>query len=484
MDLLTFACISCICVVSLIVKYMMRTSHDQTCYVLNYQCYKPTDDRKLNADIGGNIIIRNKNLDLDDAKFMLKTLVRSKISEETYVSRNIIEAREDSTFLSDAIGELDEFFFDAIGKLLNNSHMSPSQIDVLVVNVSMFSSVPSLAARIINHYKMRDDIKVYNLSGMGCSASIVSMGIVKDVLKSMKNGLAMVVSSESIAPNWYRGRDKSMMIPNLLFRSGGCAILLTNNPNLRDKAKFKLNYLVRVHIGSDDEAYKYAMKMDDENGNAGVHISKSLPEAAAKAFSMNLKRLIPKILPLQELLRFAIASSISNVMNHYDKQTIKNSNSSSTVKINFKSGVDHFCIHPGGTAVINGVGNSMGLNEHDLEPARMALRRFGNTSASGIWYVLGYMEAKRRLKKGEKVLIAGFGAGFKCNTCVLEVVRDLDLEEQSVWKDCIGEYPINDLASNAFGEVYKWLESLGEDYLSFNADNLQKLMREYYKEKN
>ncbi|KAK9154215.1 hypothetical protein Sjap_001695 [Stephania japonica] len=463
---------------------MTRTSHDQTCYVLNYQGYKPTDDRKLEAEIGGNIFFRNKNLDFDDAKFMLKTLIRLGISEETYVSRNIIEARENSTSLSDAIGELDEFFFDAIDKLLNNSHVSPFEIDVLVVNVSMFSSVPSLAARIINHYKMRDDVKVYNLSGMGCSASIVSLGIVKDVFKSMKNALAMVVSSESIAPNWYCGRDKSMMIPNLLFRSGGCAILLTNNPNLRDKAKFKLNCLVRVHIGSDDEAYKYAMKMDDENGYAGVRISKSLPEAAAKAFSMNLRRLIPKTLPLKELLRFAIASSLSKVMNHYDKQTIKNgNNSSSTVKINFKSGLDHFCIHPGGTAVINGVGNSMGLNEHDLEPARMALHRFGNTSASGIWYVLGYMEAKRRLKKGEKVLIVGFGAGFKCNTCVLEVVRDLDLEEQSVWKDCIGEYPLNDLVCNAFVEAYKWMESLGEDHLSFNPDNFQKLMREY-KERN
>ncbi|KAF9593879.1 hypothetical protein IFM89_025721 [Coptis chinensis] len=439
---------------------------NKACYILNYECYKPTDDKKLNTELCGDIIKRNKNLGLEEFKFALKAIVGSGIGEETYGPRNIIEGRQDSASILDGILEMEEFFYDTLDKLFSKSKVSPKDIDILVVNVSLFAPLPSLSARIINHYKMRENIKVFNLSGMGCSASLIAINLVQSVFKSYKNALAVVVSSESIAPSWYSGFNKSMMLPNCLFRTGGCAILLTNNPSLKHKAIFKLKYLVRTHIGADDEAYQYAVRKEDDQGYLGIHLSRSLPKGATQAFTMNLRELAPKVLPLRELLRCLVVFSFRQFNNH------KSTPVGDSTIINFKTAAEHFVIHAGGTAVVNGVGGSLGLSEHDLEPAKMTLHRFGNTSASSIWYVLAYMEAKKRLKKGDRVLMINFGAGFKCNSCLWEVVKDL--EGKNVWEDCITRYPPKTLI-NPFKERYGWIDE--KDSATFNVE----YDGEYYK---
>lgn len=48
--------------------------------------------------------------------------------------------------------------------------------------------------------------------------------------------------------------------------------------------------------------------------------------------------------------------------------------------------------------MVDVIGKGSRLKYYDLEPVRMALNRFGNTSSSVLRYVLGYMEVKKRLK--------------------------------------------------------------------------------------
>ncbi|KAF4392443.1 hypothetical protein G4B88_005402 [Cannabis sativa] len=448
-----------------------QTRRDQHCYILDYQCYKPTDDRKLNTEFCGELIRRTKNLGLIEYKFLLKAIVSAGIGEQTYAPRIIFDGREDSPTIADGISEMEEFFFDSVGRLLRRNGISPSQIDVLVVNVSMLSTVPSLSSRIINHYKMREDIKVYNLTGMGCSASLISVDIVRNVFKSCQNKLAVVVTSESLSPNWYSGNDRSMILSNCLFRSGGCAILLTNKRSLQHKSMFKLKCLVRTHHGARDESYGCCLQTEDEQGRLGFHLAKNLPKAATRAFVDNLRIIAPKILPIRELLRFMAVwiywktttspkSSKKGSNRSVSPNSAVTSSSQAPVKppvIDFRTGVDHFCIHTGGKAVIDGIGVNLDLSPYDLEPARMTLHRFGNTSASSLWYVLGYMEAKKRLKKGDRVFMISFGAGFKCNSCLWEVVRDLNGGEENVWNDDIDEYPPESL-TNPFMEKFGWIQ--------------------------
>ncbi|KAK9669717.1 hypothetical protein RND81_13G149800 [Saponaria officinalis] len=160
---------------------------------------------------------------------------------------------------------------------------------------------------------------------------------------------------------------------------------------------------------------------------------------------------MPRILPLRELLRYLI---VSRTWTKGDLEKIGKG-------LNFKTCIQHFCIHPGGRAVIDGTGKGLQLDDHDLEPAGMALHRWGNTSEAGLWYVLGYMEAKRRLKKGDKILMISFGTGFQCNNCLWEVMTDM--KDRNVWDDCIDDYPVKKIV-NPFTERYSWIN---DERLSF-----------------
>ena len=95
--------------------------------------------------------------------------------------------------------------------------------------------------------------------GMGCSAGVIAIGLAQRLLAGEPNSRALVVSTENITLNWYSGNERSMLIPNTLFRMGGAAILLSNRPADGLRAKYSLEHIVRVHLGADDAAYRYTV---------------------------------------------------------------------------------------------------------------------------------------------------------------------------------------------------------------------------------
>lgn len=438
--------------ISLILLYKLFDRwRNSSCYLIDYMCYKPTDDRKIPTDFCREIVLRNKCLGLEEYRFLLKMIVSSGIGEHTYGPRNIVRGDEDCPTLDDSMYEMDECFWGMLDALFEKTGFKPTEIDALVLNVSMFCPAPSLSARIVNHYRMREDIKIYNLSGMGCSASLIALDLVQNLLKVHKNMLALIVTSESIAPNWYSGKKKSMMLGNVLFRCGGCSVLLSNDPKYRSRSKLYLKTLVRTHLGRSDLAHNVAVHTEDEDHRGGMDLSKDLPKAAAQAVVENLRAFVPKVLPLKEIIRYLV----QNVKNTMIRKARGAKGRAKVAAPDFKTGVDHFCVHTGGTAVIDGVGKGLGLGEKDLEPARMALHRFGNTSGSSVWYVLAYMEAKKRLKKGDRLMMLTVGGGFKCNSSLWIVMKDLE-DDGGVWRECIDEYPPSNL-ENPFMEKFGWI---------------------------
>ncbi|GJS66546.1 3-ketoacyl-CoA synthase 11 [Tanacetum coccineum] len=86
---------------------------------------------------------------------------------------------------------------------------------------------------------------------------------------------------------------------------------------------------------------------------------------------------------------------------------------------------------------------NLDLSEWHMEPSRMTLYRFGNTSSSSLWYELAYCEAKGRIRKGDRSWQIAFGSGFKCNSAVWRALRTIDpAKEKNPWMDEIHEFPV------------------------------------------
>ncbi|KAK6115808.1 hypothetical protein DH2020_008077 [Rehmannia glutinosa] len=400
-------------------------------YLVDYACYRPRDSLK----VANQMLLDRAQLagyfDESSMEFQRKILERSGLGDETYLpeSMHFIPPK---TTMQAAREESEHVIFGALDNLFANTKIKPKDIEILVVNSSLFNPTPSLSAAVVNKYKLRGNIKSFNLGGMGCSAGLIAIDLAKDLLQVHKNAYAVVVSTENITQNSYRGMKKSMLIPNCLFRVGGSAILLSNKSSNRWQAKYKLVHVVRTHKGADNKAFKCVYQEEDDDGKTGVSLSKDLMAIAGGALKTNITTLGPLVLPVSEQLLFFATMVFDKMLKRNLKPYIPD----------FKLAFDHFCIHAGGRAVIDELEKNLDLLPVHVEASRMTLHRFGNTSSSSIWYELAYLEAKGRIRKGHRVWQIAFGSGFKCNSAVWEALGNVNPCENGPWEDCIDKYPV------------------------------------------
>ena len=399
----------CVALTSFLLKRRNRSV-----YLLDFALFKAPEEWKVSkaqiVEMMRNAGKGERSFDEDDLKFMEKILANSGTGDATAWPPGIIRClepgvRQDQS-MEAARKEADTVICSCLQDLFDATGIKPKQVDFLIINCSLFSPTPSLCAMAANKFKMRMNVRTYNLSGMGCSASLLAVDLASELLQNNPNSIAVVVSTELITQSLYHGHLKGMLLQNTLFRCGGAAICLTNKSSLVGRAKYRLRHLVRTQA-TNDESYNCVYQCQDETGQGGVRLSKDIVRVAGDAMKRNLTELGPLVLPIHEQARVAYYLLRNKLVKH-----------GTTMKYvpNFKSAFDYFCIHAGGRAVLDGIEKSLRLHKSDLEASRSVLHDYGNTSSSSIWYELRYIERHKPLRRGHSILQLAFGSGFKCNS--------------------------------------------------------------------
>ncbi|KAH7546729.1 hypothetical protein FEM48_Zijuj01G0232400 [Ziziphus jujuba var. spinosa] len=403
-------------------------------YLLDFSAFKPDPSLMVSRETFMRQSKDTNSFSEETLAFQRKILERSGYGQKTYAPEAALEVPIDPT-MAKARKEVEMVMFGAIDQLLAKTGVNVKDIGVVVVNCSLFNPTPSLSAMVVNRYKLRGNILSYNLGGMGCSASLISVDLAKRLLKDQSNSYALVVSTESMTLNWYGGNNRSMLITNCLFRLGGAAVLLTNRSSERRRSKYQLMQTLRTHKGADDKSFKCVVQQEDESKKVGIMLSRDLMAVAGEAIKTNITMLGPLVLPLSEQLLFLANLIGRKVFKMKMKQYVPD----------FKLAFEHICIHAGGRGVLDQIEKNLALTKWHMEPSRMTLYRFGNTSSSSLWYELAYTEAKGRVRKGDRLWQIAFGSGFKCNSVVWRALRTIDpnKEKSNPWTDEIEEFPIH-----------------------------------------
>ncbi|KAG9457122.1 hypothetical protein H6P81_001630 [Aristolochia fimbriata] len=378
-------------------------------YLVDFSCLRPKQSYRV--PLAG--FVENASLlrifDQKSVSFMADVIRVSGTGEETYFppSLRYIPPR---TQHEECIKEAELLYFPVMDSLLAKTHLSPLHIDVLIVNCSGFGPSPSRTSMIVHRYKMRDDVKTFNLSGMGCSAGGIGIDLARNILQNRRGNkcsYAVVLSGEILSTGWYSGKDRRKLLLNCVFRMGSSAILLTNRDEApKQRAKYKISRVLRTNRSLDDKAYLCGFRSEDDEGITGFSIERTCQEAAAETLRANVSVLGRFLLPHSEIAKY--------VLSLIRKKLFINSSAEAPYVPSFSSAIQHYCMPVSGLPMLKELGKGLKLRREEMEPAAMSLHRFGNQSSASMWYEMAYMEAKGRVKKGDKIWQLWIGSGTKC----------------------------------------------------------------------
>ncbi|CAH1425913.1 unnamed protein product [Lactuca virosa] len=171
-----------------------RTTRPTPVYLVDYSCYRPPDHLKVPYHVFMDHSKLHGAFKEPSLEFQRKILERSGLGEETYLPA-ALHAIPAVPSMATAREEAEEVMFGALDNLFKSTKINPKNIGILVVNCSLFNPTPSLSSMIVHRYKLRGNIKTFNLSGMGCSAGVIAVDLAKDMLQVHRNTYAVVVST-------------------------------------------------------------------------------------------------------------------------------------------------------------------------------------------------------------------------------------------------------------------------------------------------
>jgi len=299
------------------------------------------------------------------------------VDEETGMLRN-----EDPKELNDKFkrGILDIGVKAAINAL-KASNTSINEIDQLIAVTSSGFAVPGASSILARGLGMKDSLHRLDIVGMGCNAGMSALYSAAQAIKADKNITTLLVCCEVNSASYVIDETVRTGIVNSLFGDGAAALVLKGENAHRhsfhpagESAQPKFTILDFETFTIDEQWDAMRFDYNEEQNKWSFYLSKDIP--------------------------FVIGENMKNPVNRLLKRRGMD-----------KKNINHWVLHTGGGAVIEGAKKSVGLNENQVRHTRSVLRDYGNLSSGSFMVSLERLYQEGTVQDGDYGMLIAMGPG-------------------------------------------------------------------------
>jgi len=254
--------------------------------------------------------------------------------------------------------------------------VDPAEIGT-VVSSSLYSlGGPTLAHRLIEHFRMDPATDKYHIVGVGCASAVPLVRLVTQSLDLHPGKKALIIAAESMSGLLMRAASddqRAKTVGSAIFGDGCAAALVEKGVTGPAVAASKVHQI---------EGTLDVVRMELSDADSYLHLDRDLPDVAAAG----LPALVDDFLATVALARHDI---------------------------------HHWVIHPGGRRILECVRSALELSHAQLEISYDVLSGRGNVGTPSIFYVLHETIKRRNPRHGERGLMVTVGPGVTVGLMLL-----------------------------------------------------------------
>jgi predicted naringenin-chalcone synthase len=231
---------------------------------------------------------------------------------------------------------------------------------------------------IIRELGLGGHVERYTLGFMGCYAAFPALRMAAQFCEANPKAVVLVMCLELCSLHMQINDQPDSILANSLFADGAAAALVSSRKPLPGRPGYKVHAFSSALV-TDGEA---DMAWDIGNEGFNIVLSSYVPEILGKRIAPLLEEIVEK-------------SGLD------------------------LSQIEEWAVHPGGRAILDKVGASLGLAPEALAASRQVLRDYGNMSSATILFVLKELLDSADTDQALSCAMA-FGPGLTVETAVLE----------------------------------------------------------------
>lgn len=289
------------------------------------------------------------------------------ISTRTGIKERRISTGEDTSQLASK----------AAMNAIKDSNINPLDIDLIIVATTSPDSFTPSTACLVQANIGADNATCFDL-GAACSGFIFALNTAAQFIKSGSSKTALIIGAEVLS----KILDWSDRTTCVLFGDGaGAAVLQAGDENS----------ILSLYTGSEGKKAEFlrcpAVRVNNPFSEAEVS-EKSVVSMNGKEIFRFATKIIPK--GIEEVLKDS-------------KYTLED--------------IKYIVPHQANLRIIEFAAKKLGI---ETDRFYMNLQEYGNTSAASIPIALDEMAKKGLLKKGDKIILVGFGGGLTFGSVLIE----------------------------------------------------------------